>query len=430
MIVDSTIRSERKISLLFSRYWGWILPPLVLIVLPLIFRSGFALSLLNSILIAAILAISLNMLFGQSGLLSFGHAIFFGLGGFFAIHALRIFGDEAISFPVFLLPLIGAAGGLFFGLIFGSISTKKAGVTFALITIGLGELVHAAAMIPNPFFGGEEGISADRVIGPRLFGVDFGPQIEIYYLIAAWTFLSIILMYAFSRTPMGRMSNAVRDNPERAQFVGYNPQRVRWIAFSLSGLFAGIAGSLYALNYEIVTFETVSLHQSVGMIFMAYLGGIRHFFGPILGAVLYTVLALMLSDYTEAWFLYYGIFFIIFVMYVPGGMANILAIHWPVFKTGLLHKLIRPYVIAIVPGVVLVVGGIAFIEISYTVSFATAGEETLMSLFGIHFNAAAPWPWLISIMLIGIGLYFFRRSFPIVASRWEEIHQEIKERMA
>src|SRR6202158_5961789 len=158
----------------------------------------------------------------------------------------------ALPVPVFLIPLAGGFSGLLFGIVFGSVSTRRGGTAFAMISLGLGELVASSALILRSFFGGEEGITTNRTKLLRLFDWNFGPQIQVYYLIAFWCFICVLAMYALTRTPFGRMCNAVRDNFERAEFVGYNPQLVRFFAFCLSGFFAGIAGGLAAINFEIV----------------------------------------------------------------------------------------------------------------------------------------------------------------------------------
>ena len=163
-----------------------------------------------------------------------------------------------------LLPIVGGLVGLFFGVVIGYLSTRRAGTTFAMISLGFGEMVTAMTLIFIAFFNGEEGVQTDRMVGPEVFGVTFGPDREVYYLIAVWCFIAMVAMYMLTRTPFGRMSNAVRDNPERAEFVGYNTQRVRWLAFSLSAFFAGVAGSLHAINFEHVGFETVgALREAV-----------------------------------------------------------------------------------------------------------------------------------------------------------------------
>ena len=120
------------------------------------------------------------------------------------------------------LPLVGGLVGLGFATIIGSFSTRKAGTVFAMISLGIGELIAACCIIITVFFGGEEGISGDRTMAPPTFGIEFITQKEVYFLIAFWVLLSTFCMYFFTQTPVGKMANAVRDNPERAEFVGYS----------------------------------------------------------------------------------------------------------------------------------------------------------------------------------------------------------------
>ncbi len=141
--------------------------------------------------ITIIFALSYNMLLGQSGMLSFGHAVYSGLGAFFAIHAMRWIGAGTLIWPMSLLPLIGGFAGALFGVIFGYLTTRRAGTPFAMITLGIGEMVFAASLMFPGFFGGEGGVTADRASGSPFLGIPgitFGPQIQVYYLIAAWCF--------------------------------------------------------------------------------------------------------------------------------------------------------------------------------------------------------------------------------------------------
>jgi branched-chain amino acid transport system ATP-binding protein len=144
---------------------------------------------------------------------------------------------------------VGGLSGLFFAVLFGYVTTKKAGTTFAMITLGVGELVFAMSLMFPEFFGGEGGITTNRAYGKPVFGISFGPQIQVYYLIAVYCFVCTAAMFAFTRTPLGRILNAVRDNPERVEFIGYNTQRVRYYAFIIAGFFAGIGGGLAAINF-------------------------------------------------------------------------------------------------------------------------------------------------------------------------------------
>ena len=310
----------------------WGVAAVVLLGLPFVFSSGASLTMMSLMGFAIIFALSFNMLLGQTGMLSFGHAVYYGLGGFITAHALNVIGAGKWAVPLPLLPLVGGLAGLTFAIIFGWVSTRRAGTAFAMISLGIGELVAASSLILRGFFGGEGGISANRTATLKIFGLNFGPQIQVYYLIAAWCLLCIAAMYAFTRTPLGRMCNAVRENPERAEFVGYSTRMVRFIAFCTSGFFAGVAGGLAAIHYEIVTASMVGAAPSGFVLLMAYIGGIGFFIGPIVGAVLMTALQISLSDYTGAWQLYVGLMFVVVVMYVPGGLAGLLLMHRPLLR--------------------------------------------------------------------------------------------------
>jgi branched-chain amino acid transport system permease protein len=214
----------------------WSLFALVLLIAPLVFTSSLAQTVLSQMGIAIIVCLSYNMLLGQGGMLSFGHAVYSGMGAFLAIHTLNLIA-KGLPLPVSLVPLVGGFSGMVFALIFGWVTTKKAATPFAMITLGIGELVWAMSLMFPEFFGGEGGISGNRVTGSKPLGITFGPQIQLYYLIAVYTFICTALMFAFTRTPLGRMLNAVRDNPERVEFVGYDTQKVRYIAFVISLVF-------------------------------------------------------------------------------------------------------------------------------------------------------------------------------------------------
>ena len=407
----------------------WILLAVVLAVLPLVpgLDSNFMRSMLSQMSIAAIFALSFNMLLGQTGLLSFGHAVYFGLGGYIAIHAMRLI-NAGMPVPMPLVPLFGAAGGLFFGLLIGSVTTKRAGTVFAMITLGLGELVVAASLMLTRFFGGEEGITANRTKGPHPFGLTFASQLSVYYIIAFWVFISIALMYAYTRTPLGRMCNAVRDNPERAEFVGYNPQRVRFITFAVSAMFAGIAGGLHAVNYEIVAAEALGAARSGAVLLMAFIGGVGTFAGPIVGAVVITWLQVSLSDYSTAWQLYLGLFFVIMVLFAPGGLTGLVLMHLPLMRARLLHKVLPTYLVAVVPAFVMVLGAVFLLEINYRL--ATSPELGRKTTFlSIPVDMSTPWPWLAGVAVLAVGYVGFRRSMCLVTGAWSAAGERLQARV-
>ena len=318
----------------------WIVYLVVLLALPQFFDSVLAISIFNQIAIAIVFALSYNMLLGQGGMLSFGHAVYFGLGGFLAVHALNMIEFETIYFSIIYIPLVGAFSGLLAALFIGSFSTHKAGTVFAMISLGIGELIAASSLIFDSFFGGEAGVSGDRTFGPSFFGIEFFQDVEIYYLAAAWVFIATLFMYLFTQTPAGRMANAVRDNPERAQFIGYSARKIRYISFCASGFFAGIAGGLFALNYEFITEENLNAVTSGRVLLMAYIGGLGYFIGPIIGAVILTLMNSLLSNYSELWMLYLGIMFVLTVLFLPRGFAGFIMMHQIAWVRGKLSSLV------------------------------------------------------------------------------------------
>jgi branched-chain amino acid transport system permease protein len=382
---------------------------------PFVFRTGVALTMMSLMGVMIIFALSYNMLLGQTGLLSFGHAVYYGLAGFCAAHAMNIIAANKLSVVLPAIPLVGAAAGLFFGLIFGAISTRKAGTVFSMISLGLGELVTAFALVLHSFFGGEEGIATNRVKLAPFFGYKFGPQIQVYYLIAFWCFVCILLMYALTRTPFGRLCNAVRDNPERVEFIGFSTQRVRFQAFVLSSVFAGIAGSLAAINFELMNSQAIGAGTSGQVLLMTFVGGIGHFAGPIIGAVLITFLQISLSDVTKAWMLYFGLLFIVVVMFCPGGIAGLLALHRPLLNRGRILHLIPAYGLALVPLAALVLGGIVLIELAHHMLVEAQTDGPMLSVFHVPMDGAQPLPWLAALVLLMGGALGLRAVAPKIA---------------
>jgi branched-chain amino acid transport system permease protein len=405
-------------------YGIWLVALLLLLALPHIpgLSSNFGRSLLSQMGIAIVFALSYNLLLGQTGLLSFGHAVYFGLGGFAAIHFMRAI-NAGLPIPMPFVPLVGAATGLAFGLLFGAVTTRRAGVVFALISLGIGELVFAASRMLQGFSGGEEGITANRAHGPQVFGLNFASQLQVYYVIAFWVFVAAALMYAFTRTPMGRMCNAVRDNPERAAFVGYSTQGVRFIVFSVAATFAGLAGGLHAINYEIVAADAVGAARSGSVLLMVYIGGEAHYLGAILGAITITWLQVSLSDYTTAWQLYLGLFFMAIVLFAPGGLAGLIMMHAPILRTRAFYGVLRSYGVALLPALAMLAGAVALLEINYRLSTQPeAGSR--MKLFGMAIDTATPLPWLTATLLLVGGFFVFRRTWALVAAAWQHAGAE------
>lgn len=403
-----------------GRYGAWIAAALLLAVLPLVLRSGTSLTLLSLMGISVVFALSYNMLLGQTGLLSFGHAVYFGLGAYIAVHAMNAAIAGRLPIPLPVIPLAGGFGGLAFAILFGWVSTKRSGTAFAMISLGLGELVGSSTLILRSFFGGEEGITTDRTKLLRVFDWSFGQQIQVYYLIAAWCLLCMLLMYKFTQTPLGRMCNAVRDNAERAQFVGYNPQVVRFLAFCASGFFAGIAGGLAAVNFEIANSAYFSATQSGTVLLATFIGGAGYFIGPVIGAVLVSYLQVMLSDVTEVWQLYFGLLFIAVVMLAPQGLAGLLTMHAKPWRQGTLPKILAAYALALPPALVMLAGVALMIEMTYRLS-VKAAEGPAMTFLMVRISANHPLVWLGAAALVVGGFALFRLTWPVVAAAWSHV---------
>jgi branched-chain amino acid transport system permease protein len=403
----------------------WTAYAAVMVVAPLVWSSSLAITMLTQIGIAIIACLAYNVLLGQGGMLSFGHAVYSGLGSFFAIHTLNLISAGSLMLPVSLVPLVGGLFGLLMAALLGYVTTKKAGTPFAMITLGIGELVWAMSLMFPGFFGGEGGITGNRVAGEPFLGITFGPAKQLYYLIAVYCFVSTALLYAFTRTPLGRMLNAVRDNPERVEFVGYRMQVVRYLAFMVSGFFMGIAGGLATLNFEIVTAEVVGAARSGAYLLFTFLGGAGFFFGPIIGAVLMVLALVLLSELTQAWLLYLGLVFLFMVMYAPGGIASLIMMNLRMHAFGKLKPLAGLYAGLLGAVFLVLAGGGAMIEMVYHGQLNEAlGPE--MRFMGVPLNIDATASWVGTGLVFAVGLALLEWARRRFAVRWGQAQTEIE----
>ncbi|WP_321889827.1 branched-chain amino acid ABC transporter permease [Paraburkholderia bannensis] len=298
-----------------------VAPPLVSAWLsPAGVPQGWLLACLAQAATTIVFALSYNLLLGETGLLSFGHAAPAGLG---ALAAAQVFSHAALPLP--LLPLVGGVAGAGVGALTALIASRRAGTAFAMITLGIGELVAAAAWALPDWFGGEAGVAIDRASGPAIAGWTFGPQREAYCLIALWCLVASAAIHAVSRTPYARLANAVRDNPVRAAALGESPARVRAVMIVLGSAFAGVAGTLALINVELAAAESVGMTRSAGVLIATVTGGTASFFGPVLGALVWVGFSVGVASVSRAWMLYVGLFFIVVVLAAPGGLAGLAA---------------------------------------------------------------------------------------------------------
>jgi len=392
--------------------WMFLLAAFMLLA-PWVFRSPFAQAVLTQIGIAMVACLSYNILLGQGGMLSFGHAVYTGLGAYMAMHALQSAGSAGWSVPVSLIPLVGGVCGMGFAVVLGYVTTRRSGTTLAMITLGMAELVFAMSLMFTDFFGGEAGLSGNRVQGRALWGIDFKSQTQVYALIAIYTWVCVGLMYAFTQTPLGRLLNAVRDNAERLSFIGYQPQRVRYLAFIISGFFAGVSGGMAVLHFEIVTAEVVGAARSGAYLLFTFLGGSSYFVGPILGAVGMVLSAVLLSEWTAAWLLYLGVLFVAMVMYAPGGLASMGVWHLRWIMQPAASRLWTWYLGCFISAAVAALGAASAIELFYHHQLQSSVGTPLRWL-GQSWATDQPMPWALAALILLLGLAgwrFFKRQW-------------------
>ncbi|MFC2967044.1 branched-chain amino acid ABC transporter permease [Acidimangrovimonas pyrenivorans] len=270
--------------------------------------------------------LSYNILLGQTGLLSFGHALYVGLGGFAVANLANMAEAGGWSwFSIAYAPLAGGLLSLAVAAVLGLLNTRRTGVVFAMITLGFAEMVHAYALTRDGFFGGDAGVSFDRTSGGRFLGFDFGPQVEVYGLIAVWLVLVLVLVAGFRASVLGDLCRAVRDNDERVEFLGLSAQGIRYRAFCLSAFVAGIAGALIAINFELVSAQILSLDQSSAILVATYIGGVGSLAGSVVGALVYVIFYSVVSSLTDAWPFHLGVIFVATVLFAPGGLSGLAA---------------------------------------------------------------------------------------------------------
>ena len=290
----------------------------LLAALPALLSAG----LLNAavqMLIAALFASAYSLLAGRAGMLSFGHAAYFGVGAFATVHGMNALNGAGLL-PTPLLPLVGAGAGLAFGIVAGWFATQRSGTAFAMITLAIAELLHALAPQLKGLFGGESGISSMRM---PAWGLNFGSTTQVYYLTLAWVVVSLALLYFHTLTPAGRLTLGLRENAHRLRFLGYDVHRLGVSAFAISGLFSGVAGSLQVLANESANYVVFDAGVSAGVVLNSYIGGVGVFLGPALGAALMSFFGYAVSDATQAWLLYQGVLFVLVMMFMPQGLVGL-----------------------------------------------------------------------------------------------------------
>lgn len=375
------------------------------------FTSTFLVNASIQVLIAALFASAFSVLAGQGGMLSFGHAAYFGIGSFATIHAMNAVGGMGLL-PTPLLPLIGGLAGCLFGLVAGWFSTKRSGIYFSMITLALAELLHALAPQLKSVFGGEAGVSSMRM---PAWGVTFGTATQVYYLTLAWVLVSFGLLYFFTRTPLGRLTLGLRENSHRLRFLGYNVHVLQVLVFTISATFSGVAGGLQALNNEAANYVVFDVNLSAQVVLNAYIGGVGFFFGPAFGAAIMTFFGYVVSDLTRTWLLYQGVIFVLVMMFLPSGLFSIT--QWRVVRNNS-HSIatVLSFLTAWCVGFLLAASGIVFlIELSerllaqsYQSILPGSGTWPSVTLFGLEWLPGSFITWLAPVALLAAGAAVLR----------------------
>ncbi|MGE5159818.1 MAG: branched-chain amino acid ABC transporter permease [Gemmatimonas sp.] len=397
---------------------------LLLMGVPPFLALGLQNALIN-VLIAGLFALAFNLLVGQAGLLSFGHSAYFGIGAFATLHLMRAV-EHGFSFATPLLPLAGAGAGLAVGVVAGFFATMRSGVYFALVTLAIAELFHSLAPQWQGMFGGEAGLSSMRM---PWSGVTFGSTLQVYYLTLAWVAMSVWVLWAYTRTPFGRLTLALRDNEQRVRFLGYDAHATKVIVFAISAMFSGVAGSLQAISNETANYSLFSAHVSAQVVLHTFVGGSTIFFGPALGAAVFTLFAQLISDVTRSWQLYQGEIFVLIMLFAPDGIGGIVQHHmrhWPQLDWS---RLAVPYARGGLGGA-LVAAAAVFLTESLSVLFGegyalirkkAGGAFPPFDAFGTHWSPIGPVTWLVPLALFLAGLYLLMRARHDIAAVWDAI---------
>ncbi len=274
------------------------------------------------VLVLGLAAMSLNFLLGFTGMLSFGHAAYFGLGAYGAGLSLKLL---AASTPLALL--LGMLAGGIAGAVLGALIARRRGVYFAMVTIAFGEVFYYIAFQWSTLTGGDDGLRgfSRQPLHFGAFSIDIlGNSDAFYYFVLFCFALTVGVMAFLLRSPFGHTLIAIRENERRARFLGIPIERHIWLAFTLSCFFISLAGALYALLNNFADPKGLHYDLSGDLVIMAVMGGMRSFWGPLLGAAIFVVLQDFLSSMTINWMSFVGALFVLVVLFFPRGVLGVL----------------------------------------------------------------------------------------------------------
>ncbi|WP_296574363.1 branched-chain amino acid ABC transporter ATP-binding protein/permease [Phreatobacter sp.] len=289
-----------------------------LVVLPVFMLSiGLTLTSATDVVIFAIAALALNILVGHTGLVSFGHGAFFGIGAYAAVLAQRHFFPGQILLPAgFSILFVGVVSTLL-----GLLILRRRGVYFSLLTLAMTAVAYTVSFRWTELTGGENGLGG--VVRPDWGIADLNNPWAFYILVAVIGFAVVFLLQRFHRSPVGSVLVAVRENEVRARFVGYDTDRYKLIAFTISATLTGFAGVLSAFHHRFTSADTIAIQFSGELLAMVVIGGMRSFMGPALGALFFMLFREYLSLFTSSWLLFFGLLFVGFIVFSPTGLIGV-----------------------------------------------------------------------------------------------------------
>ena len=285
----------------------------LLLAVPLIITSEFYVNLASQILIYALLAVSLNLLLGYGGMVSLGHASFIGLASYMAVLLLNA-GFGQLPSAILAILFSTACGGLF-----GLLALRASGIGFLMITLALGQIVWGIAYRANTITNGDNGLRyAER---PHPFGIDINGASSFYWFTLIVFAVALFFIWRVTRSPFGASLQGARDQPRRMRMLGHNVWLIQWLAFVLASFWGSVAGLLYVYYNLFISPHAISLQQSAEVLLMAILGGASTLTGPIVGAVIITLVKNVVSTYFERWNSLLGAIFVVVIMFMPFGIV-------------------------------------------------------------------------------------------------------------
>ncbi len=290
------------------------------ILMPFVVKK-YHLNMLTEIIVFALYAVSYNLLLGYAGLLSFGHAMFFGMGAFTVAVALIHIPGLSMWNAVLMAVLMTTAVGF----ITGGFLLRHKGAYFALLTLAFNSLFYAIATKWHKITGGDDGLSITRPdLHLGITTINMAGLTNFYYVTLVVIGAAIVFCWYFTKTAMGQTVLLMRENEERMKFLGYNTNISRLILFTFTGALAGLAGAFYTLHFQFVSQSAISVDMTTTVLLMTFVGGTGTFWGPILGAFVYIIVQNYLSDITARWPLFMGLIFVLMVLLIPGGLSQII----------------------------------------------------------------------------------------------------------